>query len=343
MVMNERPGVYSGFEISSSLYGRGNGKTVGLAACAASGETGRCVRLNSYVQAVALFGDCSLTKLVALLLKNGASAIETVAVEEAGTLKAYEDAFELLMQKEDVAFMLCDSGDTAVWRAMRAAIADGGENAKYRMGFVEGQGTVAEVCAQAEALNFERMVLVYPGLSEAGIGAAAAALCGQLSAEIDPARPVNGTELRGLEGFSRIFSDWEIGELVKSGVTPVESLYGSPCVVRGLTTRTKTGEIFDTRLRELTTMLVIDNVIPGVRNALRMKFPRAKNTAQTRGAIRTQVMIELEDKRKKEIIDGYGEVTAQADETDPTVCRVSFEFAVVHGLNHILLSASISV
>ena len=90
-------------------------------------------------------------------------------------------------------------------------------------------------------------------------------------------------------------------------------------------------------------MLIIDDVIPSVRSALRLKFPRVKNTAQTRGAIRTQVIIELESKLKKETIDSYGAVTAVADESDPTVCNVGFEFAVAHGLNRIILSARISV
>ena len=44
-----------------------------------------------------------------------------------------------------------------------------------------------------------------------------------------------------------------------------------------------------------------------------------------------------------EIIDGYGDVTVTADDDDPTVCRVSFQFAVAHGLNQIYLRAYITV
>ena len=131
--------------------------------------------------------------------------------------------------------------------------------------------------------------------------------------------------------------------LVTAGITAVESVYGTPSVVRGVTTRTKTGGAADTTFRELTTMLIIDDVVPAVRTALRRKFPRVKNTAQTRGAIRTQVIIELEEKLKNEIIDAYGAVSATADDTDPTICNVGFEFTVAHGLNRIVLSAHISV
>ena len=62
-----------------------------------------------------------------------------------------------------------------------------------------------------------------------------------------------------------------------------------------------------------------------------------------RGAIRSQVIVELENKLSREIITGYGEVTAQADSENPTVCVVEFPFTVAHGLNQIWVSAHITV
>ena len=129
----------------------------------------------------------------------------------------------------------------------------------------------------------------------------------------------------------------------KGGVTALESLAGQISVVRGVTTRTTTGGASDTTWRELTTILVVDEVIPGIRQALRAKFPRAKNTAQTRGAILSQVIVELEDRVAAEIIDSYEDVTVSALDSDPTVCLVEFAFTVAHGLNQIWLSAHITV
>ena len=90
-------------------------------------------------------------------------------------------------------------------------------------------------------------------------------------------------------------------------------------------------------------ILIVDDVIPAVRQALRSKFARAKNTAQSRSAIRSQVIVELEKKVAEEIIDSYGEVTVTASEDDPTVCLVEFSFAVAHGLNQIYLTVHIKV
>ena len=73
------------------------------------------------------------------------------------------------------------------------------------------------------------------------------------------------------------------------------------------------------------------------------KFRRAKNTPRGRGAIRAQVVLELENFLAKEIITAYDGVKVTADETDPTRALVDFSFTVAHGLNQIWLSAHITV
>ena len=172
---------------------------------------------------------------------------------------------------------------------------------------------------------------------------AAAAVAGVIAAGTDPAVPLNGAELRGLGGLSASYSDNEIDLLVRGGVTPLESESGIIAPVRGITTRTTTGGAADATWRELTTILIVDDIIPAVRGALRSKFARTKNTARNRGAIRSQVIVELEKKVAAEIIDSYGEVTATADPDDPTVCLVEFGFAVAHGLNQIYLTVHITI
>ncbi|NLH01875.1 MAG: phage tail sheath protein [Clostridiales bacterium] len=348
MAINERPGVNSSIEVSSSLSGSKSGKTVGITAAASSGNKGVCTEIASYGEAAALYGaECNLTKLIKILLLNGAASVIAIPVSVATspTLQDYSAAFSALMEKENVSVMLCDSRLPEVHAAMKSAIEHASENCKYRIGIAESTGTVEEACSKAMALNYERMVMVYPAADENEIpcGAAAAALAGIISGSSDPALPVNGAKLEGLENFTGVFSDSDINTLVQSGVTPIESTYGSPAVVRGVTTRTKTAGVTDLTWRELTTVLIIDDVIPSIRSALRRKFPRVKNTVQTRGAIRTQVIIELERKMKQEIIDSYASVTATADDADPTLCIVGFEFTVAHGLNRIVLSAHISV
>lgn len=344
--ISERPGVYSTVEVTGTLGGGKSGKTVGLAAVSAKGTKGLCVKISSYAQAVEEFGpDCGLTRLAKVLFLNGAGIVVAVApaVSGAASTEDYEAAFKALMDQESVTIMVCDSAEAAVYNAMRQAILGGGESSKYRVGIVEAGGAVSEATAKAKALNCERLAMVYCAGEDSGTGEAAAALAGVIASGGDPALPLNGAELFGVESCSGRFSDEEVTDLVQGGVTPVERSGEAVCVVRGVTTRTTTGGEEDATWRELTTVLIIDDVIPAVRSALRIKFPRVKNTRQTRGAIRTQVIIELENKLKQEIIDSYDSVTAEADEKDPTVCVVGFSFTVAHGLNRIRLTAHISV
>lgn len=341
MLTNERPGVYSSYEVSSAISGSGSGYAVGLCAASANGEKNVCQTVSSYAQAAALFGaDSSMTALIKIILLNGAASVRAVAVAEAAGAQDYAVAFDLMKSNEDIKVMVCDSRDADVFAAMKECVLTASENHKYRVGVAELSGAAEVLTASAAALNCERMVLA-TAVGEV-CGGTAAAIAAAISASTDPALPLGGAALYGLSGGDTL-SDGEINTLVRGGVIPIENVSGEISIVRAVTTRTSTGGIADTTWRELSTILIVDDVVPTVKSALRSRFARSKNTAQTRGAIRTQVIIELENKLSREIIDSYGAVTVSPGGEDPTICEVSFEFAVAHGLNRIELTAHITV
>lgn len=340
MSNTERPGVYTSYQVSASFAGTTGGGAVGLAAAAASGTAGRVVAVTSYAAAVSAFGGGNLCEIVKLLLRNGAGVVYAVAVDSGD----YDTAFAALMAVSDVKFMVCDSRDAEVHGKLSSAIAGGDEAGKYRIGVVESaETTAAGLITLAESLNSERMVLVSHHETAGVPGTVAAAVCGVMAGESDPAVPLNGAVLTGLGSIGGNFSDGDITLLVRGGVTPIETIGGSVSVIRGITTRSKTGSAADATWREVSTVLIIDQVIPSIRDSLRAAFSRSKNTIQTRGAIRTQVMIQLESFVRREIIDSYDTITVAPDEEDPAVCLVTFGFTVAHGLNKISLAASITV
>lgn len=165
----------------------------------------------------------------------------------------------------------------------------------------------------------------------------------KLRASVEKASGAQRERIGVVSGLSASYDDTQVDTLVTGGVTPLECVSGEVSIVRGITTRTTTGGAADKTWRELTTVRIVDDVIPALRASLRARFVRSKNTAQVRAAIRSQVMVELENKRAQEIIDSFGEVSVKASEDDPTVCLVEFSFAVAHGLNRIYLSAHITV
>lgn len=342
---HERPGVYSVYEASAVVRAASRRGVAAIAAVSTGGTAGELYSLGSYGEAASTFGkDDPMTELVRLLLVNGAMRVLAVPVADED---GYAEAFDLLNTQEGVKVVTCDSEELTVQQALRDSVAEAAGVQRERIAVVCGgsEETVSQLTARAKNLNSERVVLTAPAvLGENCPGArTAAAVAGAICAESDPAVPLGGAELRGLPGFQTVYSENDVDALIQGGVTAAETAGDRCAVIRGVTTRTTTGEAADDTWRELTTILVIDDVVPGVRNVLKSRFTRTKNTPQVRGAIRSQVIMELERKKAAEILTDYGEVTAQALEDDPTVCLVTFSFTVAHGLNQIWLRAQITV
>lgn len=353
-IKHERPGVYSSYDTSSITSGGTGVKTVGVVAKATTGTPNSVVMLTGFAAGLAAFGEDGdgepgMSAILKLLFANGVAEIIAVRVANTGEKADYQTAFDVLENRDDVQIVVCDSTDLSVQEALRDSVLASSEKRRERIAIVGSSGeSVEELTTRAADLNSERMVLVGPDALD-GDGHplpsmfAAAAVAGAIASTTDPAVPLNGAELQGLGGLNASYSDNDIDTLVRGGVTPLESLGGVISPVRGITTRTKTGDAADSTWRELTTILIVDDVIPAIRTSLRTKFTRAKNTAQSRGAIRSQVIVELEKKQAAEIIDSYSDVTVAADSDDPTACDVEFSFAVAHGLNQIYLTAHITV
>ena len=353
LTTHERPGVYSSYDASTLVRGSGGHKTVGLAAINSTASAGVPITVTSYEAAVAAFGSQEgkqdMAELIRIALLNGAAAVVAVPVANE---EGYQAAFDTLGGLENISVMLCDSTTLTVQQALRDSVLSASAARRERIAVV-GAAAGEEVSAlveRAKGLNCERMVLVAPGSVDGEDAAqdglsAAAAVAGAIAAQSDPAIPLGGAELLGLKGLSAQYSDSDndIDLLVRGGVTALESVSGQVGVVRGVTTRTSSGEVEDTTWRELSTIPIVDDVIPTLRDSLRSKFRRAKNTAQSRGAIRTQVVLELENKKSREIITDYDQVTVSAHPDDPTVCLVDFTFTVTHGLNQIWLTAHIVI
>ncbi len=347
---HERPGVYSSYSASSLIRGSGGRKTVGLVAVNTQAAANTVYTITSYESAVSAFGSAGgqdMAELIRVILLNGAGAVAAVPIAGAGD---YEDGFAALAAQENISVVVCDSTTQTVQQELRDSVASASAARRERIAVVAGAAdeTVANLIARAKALNSERVVLAAPGgTAEDGTAlsglTAAAAVAGAIAAQSDPALPLGGAELLGLSGVSQQYGDNDIDLLVQGGVTPLESTAGVVSVVRGVTTRTATGSVPDASWRELSAILIVDDVIPSIRESLRSKFRRTKNTEQSRGAIRSQVVLELENKLSREIITGYENVTVTADTENPTVCLVEFSFTVAHGLNQIWLTASITI
>lgn len=340
MISTQIPGIYTSYQLSGIRHSGNNTGVVGLSAVCGESAEEEIYTVTTYTGAVALLGaGTNGAELCRVMFENGAGVIKVCPVMSEDTA-GYGDALDTLMGQEDVTVMVTDSALPAVHALMRDKILAGQESTKYRIGICEGTGNAAALVSAAKSINCERIILTVPGTGSTP-GSAAAAVAAAVVTLRDPAVPLNGAVLNGISVGD--YTDGDVTQLIQGGVTPIRVTGGETAIVRGITTRTLTSGEADATWREINTVLIIDNVIPGVRDVLRGMFSRAKNTQQTRGAIRTQVVVELENKVEAGIIDSYGEVIVTQNSSDPMICDVEFEFAVAHGINQILLSAYITV
>ncbi len=345
---HERPGVYSDYD-ASSIVAVGTAQRV-IALIGTSSAKAGVYTLTSYAGAQEVFGaDSQLGKMLKLAYQNGAGTVLAYPVAE-DSAAAYSPAVSAILAEKRSSLCVLGSALEAVQTAFCTALSGAAQQKGECIGICGmGAATAAQLGARAQKLNCERVVLVGPQVYVAGETAAqdgcmaAAALAGALAAERDPALPLSGLELQGLTGVTAVYSDTEYDALAAAGVTALECEGGRVQVIRALTTRSKTGGSADKTYRELTTMLILDELIPAIRTALRTKFAHAKNNALTRKAIRNQVVLELEERVEREIIEGYDKLTVTAAQDDRTTCVVEFEFTVVQGLNRILLTAHMNV
>ncbi len=354
---HQRPGVFSDYDLSAVVTAAAGAKTVGVVARASTGTAGTAYTVASYADALAIFGDdgssAGMMTLLYYLFLNGVAKVVAVPAavgSSAPTSTEYTSALAALALIDGVSIVVCDSVDQTVQTAVKASMEAASADKRERIAVAAlDSDTVANLTTRAAALNSERMVLVGPRAVDADGSTVlsgvclAAAVAGVIACQTDPAVPLGGAAVRGFADVAKAYTETELDTLILGGVTPVECVAGTVSPVRGVTTRTTTGGAADASWRELTTVLIVDEVIPGLRNALRAMFRRTKNTARVRNAIRSKVIVELESRVAREIIDGYGEVTVAASETDPTVCVVTFPFTVAHGLNQIWLTAHITV
>lgn len=342
VMYHERPGVYAELDCSELAAAAGTRKTVGIVAQAAL-EDG-VYTLRDAAGARTLLGEASAAyRLTQLCLQNGAETVLLCPVND-----SYADAIARVLAEKQAAYLVTDSEEEAVQLQLKAAIEAAALQNNECIGIVSlTEGSVSALLARAAAINSERIVLPASAAQSAAAtalpAAAACCLAGQLAALSDPAIPLHNLKLEGLTATAARYDDDTVDALVRGGVSPIEAEGGEVLLLRAVTTRTMTDGAADSTFRELSTILIADEVIPAIRRSLRAKFARAKNNRTTRNAIRNQIVLALEERVEREIIASYENISVEASAQDPSVCEVGFGFSVIRGLSRIYLTARLCV
>ena len=133
---HQRPGVYSVYDASSAVRGNRGGRAVGLVGVCDKLTAGKAEHFGSCQQAESRLGAGEpMTELIRVLFSNGAGQVWAVAAEdEAG----YEAAFAALEKVEDLAAVVCDSGEERVQQKLRDSVKNASANRRERLAVVFG-------------------------------------------------------------------------------------------------------------------------------------------------------------------------------------------------------------
>ena len=141
---------------------------------------------------------------------------------------------------------------------------------------------------------------------------------------------------------STIEKDDELDKLLQAGVTPVQLSGGRMCALRILTTRATAEGPEGESFRSLNATLVTDELLRDLRAALAARFRAAQNSTLTRTAIRSAVLLVLQDYRARGWLSAFGDLRVYADAGDASLCRVEFTYSIPAGLHRIALSAQMT-
>ena len=280
--------------------------------------------------------------MLKLCLANCGDPVYAVAVDE-DTKVAYETALTALFAAAKPGVLIVGSAREDVQLLLRETA-----EANECLGVAGMKGASADaLVARAKALCCARIVLTGPDVlaqdeAVADGFCAAASVGGAIASLSTPVVPLHDVALFGLQSLSALYTDDELDKLLQAGVTPVQLSGGRMCALRILTTRATAEGPEGESFRSLNATLVTDELLRDLRAALAARFRAAQNSTLTRTAIRSAVLLVLQDYRARGWLSAFGDLRVYADAGDASLCRVEFTYSIPAGLHRIALSAQMT-
>ena len=359
---NQIPGVYSEVDASAAVAGLdANEQVICIIATGTSDDTILELTNKAYVpysldDAIEKYGnDSNIVKLMSTTLANGGKRFIIVRVDDV-TVPAtpdYVKALEIAEYEEAIDIVIFDSTNPLHHTLLKNHNKTTSENRKERIAFVGfAAGTdMATVTTKAKELNTGQVFTFHPNVLDvngdelSGIYGAAA-LAGQVAAELDPSMPMTNVQLNGFYGLATKLKDTEMETLIDSGVIPLETRNGVIKIVRCISTYTKNAEgQDDITWQEITTVRITHHIFKDMREMLTNKYSRARQTKDTRDNISSDVLSKLLEYQGLEYIENVvpEDVTIMINPLNPLRNDVDFKYDVTGPLNVIYLTGHLVI
>lgn len=213
------------------------------------------------------------------------------------------------------------------------------------VGMVGTVGTYGEAVTLAAGINHGRVSVGWLYGSASLPWEIAAAYSAVKAFEEDPARPLNGLELKGIDAppVSMRIGRTEREGALHNGVTPIKVGPGERVqIVRAVSTYTLNPQgVLDPAWLDLATICTLDYVRFALRQRLALRFPREKATAAVQKKIRSEVIDVLRRLEELEIVENVEAnlpgIIVEPDSQEAGRVNIRIPCDVVNGL-HVIAS-----
>lgn len=346
MLETMRPGIYTSYTVSA--YGAGEGER-GLGIVSASQIPQLSVqKITSQGQAQELFGPLDgaapMTRMIIAALQNGVGklyAVSPATEDESG----YEAALNQLLEVPEVYAVCTDREDQELETFLKTKLDAMEAEGRERIA-VLGSSDWEQAEQKAVRMNHKRICVAYPAAaSSQGAGNLSPVLLGSMICrEHRPYSNLNGELAEGDFILSQQLSREQQEQLMQVGICLLEPASDAVMLVRGMTTHTKNESgLNDRTYRNISSVLILDQVVPGLRQVLQQLLTSSDNSTASLDGIQSMTASRLEDFKQQGLISDYGVPNVYLKEDDRTVCVVEVNFTVRQGLNQIYLTAQIHV
>jgi hypothetical protein len=334
IINNQRPGVYSRYDITSAATAPLSLKYAAVAAKGVGGEAGALYGFGSYGEACGVFAPDTagtfMREILRVLFEGGTSRVLVCPVGA-----SYAEALAVLETADNIGAVITDATAQEDILALRAHVLACSQERKERIGFC-GMADLDTAIAVANAANCERVALCHPS------AVCAAALAARLLSSGDPAINLNGAAFPQLAPPDAL-PEATIQTLLAAGVTVFESVGGETECIRALTTRMSSNGAPDRSLSGLNTIRIIDDVIGATRATLKARLGGGRIGGSPLESIRAQAAVVLAEKKAEGLLESFAAPRCYPAPEDPAICVVEMGFKVAHVVSQIVVTAHIEV
>ncbi|MBS9777195.1 MAG: phage tail sheath subtilisin-like domain-containing protein [Gammaproteobacteria bacterium] len=208
------------------------------------------------------------------------------------------------------------------------------------IGVLGHRGSMATGTTLTEQLNNGRLVVAWLKGALQTNGFLAVSVAAQLAFEEDPARPLNGLVLKGIDApaINDRPTFAEFNSAMYNGLAPLEVVNNKVAIMRAITTYTKNSTgTDDPSLLDVTTIRTLDYARMAINQRINLRFPREKLSDKTPRRVRSEILDVLLKMEELEIVEQVQQnakkLIVERDLQDVNRLNTAIPCDVVNGLH----------